>query len=172
MTLGERLAILRKSNGLSQEKLAEELNLTRQTISKWELDQSTPDIDYLIKLIDYYNVSTDYLIKGEKIDDTTHPGVELTTAGGEEYVARNDPFKLFVYLGGMIMAVALAGMIVFAVCSVLHPWTVLIDNWCFEGLLGFLIGSKTLWLFIVLAVLFLLSGVAAIYGIVKSFHKK
>lgn len=48
MALDETLTILRKSRGLSQEQLAEELGLTRQTISKWELNQSTPDIAYII----------------------------------------------------------------------------------------------------------------------------
>ena len=49
MNLGYRISKLRKDKGLSQEQLAEELYLTRQTISKWELNQSTPDVDYLAK---------------------------------------------------------------------------------------------------------------------------
>lgn len=50
MTFGETLTNLRKSKGLSQSQLADALNLTRQTISKWELDQSTPDITYILHL--------------------------------------------------------------------------------------------------------------------------
>ena len=65
MNLGYRISKLRKDKGLSQEQLAEELYLTRQTISKWELNQSTPDVDYLAKLSNYFGVTTDYLIKGE-----------------------------------------------------------------------------------------------------------
>ena len=65
MALGETLTMLRKSKGLSQEQLAGELGLTRQTISKWELNQSTPDLAYLVRLNDYFGVSTDSLIKGE-----------------------------------------------------------------------------------------------------------
>lgn len=64
MAFGEILTTLRKSRGMSQEQLAEQLNLTRQTISKWELDQSTPDMEYIIKLSDLFGVTTDYLIKG------------------------------------------------------------------------------------------------------------
>ena len=45
MSLGERLLELRKSKHLSQEELAYKLDVTRQTISKWETDQSTPDFD-------------------------------------------------------------------------------------------------------------------------------
>ena len=63
MTFGETLTALRKTKGLSQEQLAENLGLTRQTISKWELNQSSPDISYIIQLSDFFGVSADYLIK-------------------------------------------------------------------------------------------------------------
>lgn len=69
MTLGEKLQTLRKREGLSQEALAEQVAVTRQTISKWELDQSTPDLAYIAQLSDLFHVSTDYLIK----DDVTEP---------------------------------------------------------------------------------------------------
>lgn len=69
MTLGEKLQKLRKQEGLSQEALAEKVDVTRQTISKWELGQSTPDLAYLAQLSDLFHVSADYLIK----DDMTEP---------------------------------------------------------------------------------------------------
>lgn len=65
MTLGQRLQYLRKQAGLSQEALSEKMAVTRQTISKWELDQSTPDAAYLIQLSDLFSVTTDYLLKGQ-----------------------------------------------------------------------------------------------------------
>lgn len=65
MTLGQKLQQLRKRDGLSQEALAEQVAVTRQTISKWELDQSMPDLDLLARLSDIFQVSTDYLIKPE-----------------------------------------------------------------------------------------------------------
>lgn len=65
MTLGQKLQQLRKRDGLSQEALAEKVAVTRQTISKWELDQSMPDLDLLARLSDIFQVSTDYLIKPE-----------------------------------------------------------------------------------------------------------
>ena len=67
MAFGENLTFLRKSRGLSQEQLAEELDLTRQTISKWELNQSLPDLDFLLQLSDFFQVSTDDLIKKDLI---------------------------------------------------------------------------------------------------------
>ncbi|MCC8357907.1 MAG: helix-turn-helix domain-containing protein, partial [Oscillospiraceae bacterium] len=63
MTLGEKLHKLRKQHGLSQEALAEKMTVTRQTISKWELGQSMPDLDFVAQLSDIFSVSTDYLIK-------------------------------------------------------------------------------------------------------------
>jgi len=64
MTLGEKIQKLRKQRGLSQEALAEKVTVTRQTISKWELGQSTPDLDFIAQLSDIFNVSSDYLISG------------------------------------------------------------------------------------------------------------
>lgn len=65
MTIGEKIQKLRKQRGLSQEALAEKVTVTRQTISKWELGQSLPDLDFIAQLSDIFNVSSDYLIKDE-----------------------------------------------------------------------------------------------------------
>ena len=62
MTLGEKIQKLRKQQGLSQEALAEKVTVTRQTISKWELGQSLPDLDFIAQLSEIFNVSSDYLI--------------------------------------------------------------------------------------------------------------
>lgn len=65
MTLGQRLYELRRAKGLSQEQTAEILGVTRQTVSKWESDQTTPDFDKILPLCELYNISTDELLKGE-----------------------------------------------------------------------------------------------------------
>ena len=57
MTLGEKIQRLRKETGLSQEALAEKINVTRQTVSKWECNQSSPDLDFIAQLSDIFNVS-------------------------------------------------------------------------------------------------------------------
>lgn len=69
MTLGERLFEYRNSINISQEKLAEKIGVTRQTISKWETDQSTPDFDKIIPLCEAFGITTEELIKGEKSQD-------------------------------------------------------------------------------------------------------
>lgn len=66
MSLGQRLIKLRKSKQLSQEEVAEKLNVTRQTVSKWETDQSSPDFDKILPLCELFEISTDELLTGKK----------------------------------------------------------------------------------------------------------
>lgn len=66
MKLGQRLLDLRKSKNLSQEEVAEKLDVTRQTISKWETDGSTPDFDKIIPLCNLYGITPDELLTGNK----------------------------------------------------------------------------------------------------------
>ncbi len=66
MTLGERLLGYRTNIGMSQEKLAEKIGVSRQTISKWETNQSTPDFDKILPLCEVLGITTEELIKGEK----------------------------------------------------------------------------------------------------------
>ncbi|WP_303189754.1 helix-turn-helix domain-containing protein [Fusobacterium ulcerans] len=54
---------MRKQNGMSQEKLAQLLGVSRQSVSKWELGQSLPEIDKIIQLSNIFEVTTDYLLK-------------------------------------------------------------------------------------------------------------
>ena len=62
MRFNENLIKLRKENGMSQEQLGFELNVTRQTVSKWELGISTPEMDKLIEISKLFGVSVDELI--------------------------------------------------------------------------------------------------------------
>jgi|SRR5690554_1947453 len=64
MTLGENINSLRKKQGMSQEQLAYELNVSRQSISKWELGESVPELEKIVALAKLFSVSTDELIKG------------------------------------------------------------------------------------------------------------
>ena len=67
MILAEKITELRKKNGWSQEELAEQLDVSRQSISKWESAQSTPDMNRILKMSDIFGVSTDYLLKDEMV---------------------------------------------------------------------------------------------------------
>lgn len=65
MILADKIVILRKKAGWSQEELANQLGVTRQSVSKWESAQSIPDLDKVIQLSRIFEVSTDYLLKEE-----------------------------------------------------------------------------------------------------------
>ena len=64
MNLSDRIQYLRKARGISQEGLADQLGVSRQAVSKWESEQSMPDLDKIISMSDYFDVTTDYLLKG------------------------------------------------------------------------------------------------------------
>ena len=62
-TISTRIVSLRKDAGLSQQQLADDLNLSRRAISLWETGRRTPDIQSVLLLADYFQVSLDYLVK-------------------------------------------------------------------------------------------------------------
>ena len=64
MTLGQRLSHLRTGAGLSQDALAEQLGVSRQSVSKWETDGSVPELDKLVRLSQVFGVTLDELVKG------------------------------------------------------------------------------------------------------------
>lgn len=64
MNLADRIQTLRKAKGISQEELADKLGVSRQAVSKWEGEQSSPDLERIILMSDYFEVTTDYLLKG------------------------------------------------------------------------------------------------------------
>lgn len=95
-SVGERLLALRNKNGLTQEDLAERLDVSRQSISKWELNKTLPDVEKLIQLSEIYQVSMDFLIKGKEENSDREiqnikmekqerkPAEEMEQAAGEE----------------------------------------------------------------------------------------
>ena len=71
MTFGERLYELRNKENISQEKFAEIMNVSRQSISKWETDKAYPELSRLIFMSDYFHVSLDYLVRGKENEEST-----------------------------------------------------------------------------------------------------
>lgn len=78
MNISNRIQHLRKVKGISQEELAQRIGVSRQAVSKWESNQSVPDMERIILMSDYFEVSTDYLLKG----------VETSTQGNRTLDAR------------------------------------------------------------------------------------
>ena len=69
MDFSEKLLTLRKANDMTQEQLAEKLDVSRQSISKWESGQATPDLEKIVEISAIFDVTTDYLLKSSEIDD-------------------------------------------------------------------------------------------------------
>lgn len=69
MDFSEKLLTLRKAKDLTQEQLAEKLDVSRQSVSKWESGQATPELDKIVALSAIFDVTTDYLLKSSEIDD-------------------------------------------------------------------------------------------------------
>ena len=76
MKFNEKLIELRKKQGLSQEELGYKLNVTRQTVSKWELGQTTPEMDKLVEIAKNFNVSVDDLINESDITNNQKKEIE------------------------------------------------------------------------------------------------
>ncbi|MBQ9680405.1 MAG: helix-turn-helix domain-containing protein [Ruminococcus sp.] len=116
MNLGERLFELRKTEGLSQEEVAERLSVTRQTVSKWETGQSTPDFDKVLPLCELYHISTEELFTGEKSD---HSEISVSEAlndneeSPEEIALKKQQFReksarvvsiaVFIYIASVVV---------------------------------------------------------------------
>lgn len=64
MNMADRIQYLRKTKGFSQEELADKMGVSRQAVSKWESEQSTPDIEKIIMMSEIFEVTTDYILKG------------------------------------------------------------------------------------------------------------
>lgn len=75
MIFADKIIQLRKESNWSQEELASQLGVSRQSISKWESGSSLPDLDKIIKLSQIFDVSTDYLLKDEMEEDTSAPSL-------------------------------------------------------------------------------------------------
>lgn len=76
MTFGEKLLKLRSDAGLSQDKLAEMLEVSRQSVSKWERDEAMPDTDKIVLISKIFSVSTDSLLKDEDEIKTAGEGTD------------------------------------------------------------------------------------------------
>lgn len=74
MTTGEKLAFLRKKNGITQEELSDILKVSRQSVSRWEMDAAFPETDKLIRLSKLFDCSIDYLLKSDYQEQEQNAG--------------------------------------------------------------------------------------------------
>ena len=108
MEIGNKILELRKKANLSQEQLAEKLNVTRQTISKWELNETTPDIKQAIELSKIFKISLDKLTDND-INDFVMEKVSNT----EKLVKL--VFKSSKFIGGCFLVMLIIDIITFII---------------------------------------------------------
>ena len=111
MTLSEKLQSLRKAAGLSQEALAERLNVTRQAVSKWETGEGKPDIDNLLPLAKLLGTTVDYLLDdgAEEAQPQPEPRPQTESVGRELWEQLKSFGRRWGWLGGY--AIALIGAV-------------------------------------------------------------
>ena len=88
MSIGERIATLRIQRKISQTQLAEAMEVSRQAVSKWENDLSTPDPAKMIRLADVLDTDLEYLTTGRIVVPSRPPGVLETVKTGEKVVEK------------------------------------------------------------------------------------
>ncbi|KTE89138.1 helix-turn-helix domain-containing protein [Desulfitobacterium hafniense] len=101
MSFSEKLRVLRKEKGLSQEQLAEMVNVSRQAVSKWESEQAYPELDKLILLSDFFNISLDDLIKDKNPEDVAKNNDNSDSKEDDEETDE------WLIVGGFIVGVAI-----------------------------------------------------------------
>ena len=121
MEFHNKLYNLRKQKGLSQEELANRLNVSRQTISKWEVGDSTPEMEKLIAISDLFGISLDELVmdkvpvKAEEVLAKSELVSELTekvlTYDNKKKIKKG--LKIAVYILGAILLIDVISMIVY-----------------------------------------------------------
>jgi len=117
MTLYEKIIKLRKAVGLSQEALAEKLNVSRQAVSRWESGTASPDASNILQLSKLFGVSTDYLLNDDYESDDDLPPVKEKTEYFEIKIKKNEHLLLFA---GFCWIVA-AFCFLFAAIDSLNP---------------------------------------------------
>lgn len=103
-TLGERIYELRTRKGMSQGNLADSLDVSRQTVSKWENNQSVPELDRIIAMSDIFGVSVDYIVKGEGLPTERKENTFAELFAPEKTVKINNTEN---YISGIAVSVSM-----------------------------------------------------------------
>lgn len=103
MNLSEKIMMLRKKEGWSQEELANHLQISRQAVSKWESGQSMPDTDKIIQLSQLFHVTTDYLLLDQENEGNIQTGIYLSLTQVQEYLKIRKQSSLKIAFANLFM---------------------------------------------------------------------
>lgn len=115
MKLSDKIIHLRKTNGLSQEDLAEKLNVSRQAISRWENGTALPDAQNVLQISKLFQVTADYLLNDDYESDRDIPAVQTATQETEDLFSKKKRLHLFAAIG---FSVCWLGSLIGAVNSI------------------------------------------------------
>lgn len=125
MNLSEKLLKLRKQKGLSQQELADQLNVSRQSVSKWETNESVPDISNILALSEIYHVSTDYLLKDSIENHSNENNLDLIIVISSciVFIGLLSAYMLWKYYQNSIcllvgMLIQIIGIIIFEIFAI------------------------------------------------------
>ncbi len=116
MSFGENLLGLRKGKNISQDELGGQINVSRQTISKWELDETTPEMEKLILLSKFFNLSIDDLVKGQKPEPKVEDDTLEMNSTKSQNTTRDAVFLALKIVGiavGVLLLVDIIVMIIY-----------------------------------------------------------
>ena len=88
MTFGEKLQALRQKAGMSQDALAEKLNVSRQAMSRWERDETMSETDKVVALADLFGVTTDYLLRQQSEPEAKQEPPRQEKRSGRDFIDR------------------------------------------------------------------------------------
>ena len=112
MSIGEKIMMQRKMRGMSQEALANAMDVTRQAVSRWETGDATPDTDKVIQLSRLFGVSTDYLLLDEIDDLQSAAQTTETMQINPAYEARVERQRIFrIVFGICVLTIGLACLV-------------------------------------------------------------
>lgn len=168
MTFGEKLQKLRKQKGWTQEQLAEQIHVSRQALSKWELDAAVPDTENVLQINRLFGVSTDYLLHDEYESDGDLPAVH--TALTEDHRT-----LLWYVAGGALTGLSAVGLVILGVMGSVaggtYSYGIADKRYTYHGLRAFLLTNHLEWFFHLLCALLAVGLVVLLWQGVSARRK-
>ena len=159
MILGEKIAQLRRKNGWSQEELADKMGVSRQAVSKWESNQTTPDLERILRLSSLFGVTIDYLLKDGAEPEIPRPEAEedthirlISLADAADYLSLRERASVQIASGTFLCILAFMPLLLLGAAA---------EQFQLSEALAALIG---------LASLFLLAAIAVVIFMRCGFH--
>lgn len=144
-TIGSFIAVLRKANGLTQKELADKLGISDKAVSRWERDETAPDISLIPTIAEILGVTTDELLRGERITDISFDGARTSERSKKQIqtLLKNTRTKLYTRTLICIL-IAVVGLFAAMICNCIF----------YKMMLGFIVACIFISTSVVLGLIF------------------